>query len=538
MKVIRHDIGTLAPPVETSQGFLKVEGHASRVGVFTYRNKDGSERRELRLPEDVFRAKALKGYEGAPITNNHPAKKVTARTARSVSVGHVQGSARKDGDHVATTMMVTDEDAIAALRKGKRGLSTGYEVDLEETPGVHPIYGRYDAIQRNLVINHLAIVDFPRAGDSARVRMDAADMREDEAFMVLRSDAPLKSADVAMTDSVDGHQHSINRKGFDNGIRTSGTTSAALSEGADHDHSHEWFLDEDGETIVISENAGHTHEIAEFSDDEEADVVTEEEELNTDGRSAPGKKGRAMKTGAAPQQKNAPKKEGAEQPKPAPKPTPAPHRADNDPHVLAEAATRITQLEEARDAAEKKLARETARADAAEGQVAGLRARLEEAESDRTDSELIEAKDLRIRELEEENATLKTRADSAEDPERLQKAVAHRVQILKLATPLIGEERLDEYTDREIMLAALEKVGRTDMADKSDEFVSAIFGEMMGRRGATQRQIDKLREFAPPPERTDAAEKSGRQQYIDGQRNGFKPAGAFTHANTTNTKGA
>src|SRR4026207_69959 len=52
-RAIRFDIGMLRSPKVTPQGFLKVDGSASRPGVFLYQNPDGSERRELRLPEEV-----------------------------------------------------------------------------------------------------------------------------------------------------------------------------------------------------------------------------------------------------------------------------------------------------------------------------------------------------------------------------------------------------------------------------------------------------------------------------------------------------
>jgi hypothetical protein len=174
----RVDRASLRKPEKTPHGFLRVEGYASRCGVFEYLNEDGTTRRELRLPEEVFRDDALRGFETAILTDGHPDTPVTADNVHRVDVGHVIGAARRDGDHVATSILITDLDVIAKVEAGDTGLSVGYAVDLDETPGVHPQYGHYDAIQRNLVINHLAVAVEPRAGETARIRMDGMRVAE------------------------------------------------------------------------------------------------------------------------------------------------------------------------------------------------------------------------------------------------------------------------------------------------------------------------------------------------------------------------
>jgi hypothetical protein len=59
------------------------------------------------------------------------------------------------------------------MKGGKRELSLGYKVDLDETPGVWE--GQpYDAIQRNIRVNHLAVVPQGRAGN-ARLNLDRYD---------------------------------------------------------------------------------------------------------------------------------------------------------------------------------------------------------------------------------------------------------------------------------------------------------------------------------------------------------------------------
>lgn len=153
---------------------MRVDAVLTRTGVFTYRNPDGSTRREYRPDSEVFLASALESFADVPVTDDHPPAMLTAETARQFSVGHVSGEPRQDGAFVIGRLVVMDAGTIAKLEAGKVSLSCGYEVDLEETPGVTPSGERYDCIQRNIRGNHVAIVDVGRAGPEARIRMDCA----------------------------------------------------------------------------------------------------------------------------------------------------------------------------------------------------------------------------------------------------------------------------------------------------------------------------------------------------------------------------
>ncbi len=192
-RVLRFDAGTLQKPRRTSQGYLRVDGWASRAGAQEYRNPDGTKRIEVRDDDAVFDDESLRGFEGAPITDDHPSEMVTITNAKDLTKGTVLSVGRRDGEHVAVSMVITDPDLIRKIESGKRQLSTGYYVELDETPGVHPKYGRYDARQVRVgPVNHLAFVEKGRAGTAA-VRMDAAvDVALDEQFpddLVARLDA-------------------------------------------------------------------------------------------------------------------------------------------------------------------------------------------------------------------------------------------------------------------------------------------------------------------------------------------------------------
>ena len=151
-----------------------VDAKLTRTGVFDYMNPDGTTRREYRPPSEVFDAGSLDTFLAASVTNDHPASMVTPETAQSVTVGMVSTGARKLDTHVAAELVIFDAKAIADVKAGKTEISCGYEAEVLDSPSVSPQGEHYDSIQKNIRINHVAIVDRGRAGPEAAIRMDAA----------------------------------------------------------------------------------------------------------------------------------------------------------------------------------------------------------------------------------------------------------------------------------------------------------------------------------------------------------------------------
>jgi hypothetical protein len=175
-RVLRVDAGsTLSKPRLTNQGFLRVDGYASRPGIYEYPDNKypGGIRRELRPDEEVYSQKALDGFEGAPITDGHPPEAIDADNVDKYEVGTVVGPGRRDGDRVAVGAVVKNKKTVRKMESGKRELSPGYTIDWDPTPGVDPKYGRHDGVQRNIEVNHLALVERARGGRGMVVRMDA-----------------------------------------------------------------------------------------------------------------------------------------------------------------------------------------------------------------------------------------------------------------------------------------------------------------------------------------------------------------------------
>ena len=168
MTVRRFDTSPLQA-TRTAAGALRGDARFTRTGVLTYRNADGSERRELRHPDEVFRADSLATLALVPITLDHPVEPVTSANAKKYAIGAVGDSVKRDGSFVRAPYAIHDDAAIAEIESGaKREISCGYDCDLDMTPGVYN-GERYDGIQRNIVYNHAAILKRGRAGSEVRI---------------------------------------------------------------------------------------------------------------------------------------------------------------------------------------------------------------------------------------------------------------------------------------------------------------------------------------------------------------------------------
>ncbi len=174
MGVLRYDKASpLSKPVRLPNGFVRAEGYLTRSGIFVYRDGQGNTVRELRPPEEVMHPEALASFALVPVTNDHPSEMLTADNAKQYAVGSVSESVVPEGDKVRASLMITDAAAIEALDAGKSELSCGYTADVEFTPGLWNGQ-QYDAVQRNIRGNHVALVDAGRAGPACAIRMDAA----------------------------------------------------------------------------------------------------------------------------------------------------------------------------------------------------------------------------------------------------------------------------------------------------------------------------------------------------------------------------
>ena len=171
-KVTRFDSVPLNATYFTDEGYLIDHPIVTTCGIFEYTNKDGSTRKELRLPEEVFARKSLESYKGKPVIITHNAGVVNKDNVADEIIGTILGNGYKDGKDVRAEIIIHETEKLKSC--GLRALSLGYNLELDETPGEW--HGEhYDAVQRNIEINHLALVAEARAGDNARLNLDKKD---------------------------------------------------------------------------------------------------------------------------------------------------------------------------------------------------------------------------------------------------------------------------------------------------------------------------------------------------------------------------
>lgn len=158
----------------TPEGYLCVKGIAARTGVYQYVSTEldlpGPARivNVYRPPEEVFAPESMASYIDKDVTNDHPSDLVNSTTFREVSVGHVRGVER-DGDNLVVDMIIKDQSAIDEIESGKAELSPGYTAEYVEEPGQAPDGTLYELVQRDIKINHNAVVNAARAGKVARI---------------------------------------------------------------------------------------------------------------------------------------------------------------------------------------------------------------------------------------------------------------------------------------------------------------------------------------------------------------------------------
>lgn len=173
---VRFDRGYIRKPELTPEGFFRGEATYCRDGVLVYRSPNGTERRELRLPEENKRALADFGFK--PVTVEHPPMLLNAGNAKNFAIGQTDSTTFYDprSGFVRGVISVFDSEAIADIKGGKRQeISIGYQCSIDPTPGEWKGQ-RYDAIQRNLKINHVALTQKGRAGADVRVLLDSEDV--------------------------------------------------------------------------------------------------------------------------------------------------------------------------------------------------------------------------------------------------------------------------------------------------------------------------------------------------------------------------
>lgn len=178
---------TLDKPRRNADGFMAIHARAARTGVYQYLGREVDPEgahfaadqivNVYRPPEEVFDKVSLGSFVGKPITDDHPSEAVTAANWRDLARGTTMAAKREvadDGEYVGFDLAFMDADLITKIDDGKRELSNGYAARLDVEDGIAPDGTEYQAVQREIRGNHVAVVDAGRAGSSCRIGDAAA----------------------------------------------------------------------------------------------------------------------------------------------------------------------------------------------------------------------------------------------------------------------------------------------------------------------------------------------------------------------------
>ncbi len=172
MKLQRYDKSYIKDYGETPDGYLTVQVPITRPGVFPYQRQDGTVQMEAKLPDEIFSDRTLRSARSKPVTDEHPNEPVTVDNYQSYAKGMSHTDARIEDLKLYVSLTVTDKDLIQKVYDGKREISIGFLSDVVAEQGTYNGQS-YEFVQRNIEINHIAIVDQGRAGPEVAIRSDS-----------------------------------------------------------------------------------------------------------------------------------------------------------------------------------------------------------------------------------------------------------------------------------------------------------------------------------------------------------------------------
>lgn len=204
----------------TPEGFLKTQGIVTNTGIFRYLKSDGSIINELREPSEVFNDQSLNTLKNIPITDYHPQELVTADNIKEMQkkgiiIGFTGSKVMNDGHAVSIDVTITDKDKIEKIKSGEqRAFSCGYKARLDFSKTGNAFgNNRYDAVQRDIMYNHVALVDRGRAGDLAQINMDSF-ITDNTVIQIIEKEEGDHMPEKLQTINIDGIDYQIEKDVF------------------------------------------------------------------------------------------------------------------------------------------------------------------------------------------------------------------------------------------------------------------------------------------------------------------------------------
>ena len=163
--------------IDPQTGYLRVKDvPITCSGVRKY-SLDGKITNVAKVPDEIFSPITVASANNKPITDDHPQTNGHTLLVNRENSHIYQKGWTGDNAHVANgklynDLIISDRNLIDEIRHGKQELSIGFEYNLDATKG--KLDGvAYDAKQRNIRINHVAVVQKGRAGHGVSFTADA-----------------------------------------------------------------------------------------------------------------------------------------------------------------------------------------------------------------------------------------------------------------------------------------------------------------------------------------------------------------------------
>lgn len=162
----------LGKPEETQEGFLVVPVVVAKKMVLDYPEYNTKEL----LGDEIFSEAYLKSCDGCPFVLEHPVDDAGNPTdvlphnyEQYVKGVLIDPVVDRENNRVLGKLKVWDSEVIKAIKSGElREVSQGYTCNVIDNSGQYD-GDRYDGVQANVVMNHLALVSAGRAGDAVKV---------------------------------------------------------------------------------------------------------------------------------------------------------------------------------------------------------------------------------------------------------------------------------------------------------------------------------------------------------------------------------
>ena len=172
MKLQRYDTSYIKDYMETPEGYLTVNVPITRPGVFPYQRQDGTVQMEAKLPDEIFSDRTIRSARSKPVTDGHPNEPVTIDNYQTYAKGMSHTDSRVEDFKLYISLTVTDKALIEKIHEGYNEISIGFLSDVVAESGTYN-GDQYEYVQRNVEINHIAIVEKGRAGPEVAIRADS-----------------------------------------------------------------------------------------------------------------------------------------------------------------------------------------------------------------------------------------------------------------------------------------------------------------------------------------------------------------------------